>query len=299
MDHIKRVFSIKDLENLSGIKAHTIRIWEKRYNLLSPMRTNTNIRSYSLESLQKLLNITLLYQNGYKISKIAALSEAGITQLAKDIVNEKSEKNQAINAFKIAMINYDGILFQNTYASLLETKSFRAVFYDIFIPLLNELGLLWQTATITPAHEHFVSNLIKQKILIHTEQLYQQPKEQKPKTFVLYLPENEIHEIGLLFLNYELMLQGYQTVYLGASMPIENLKDLSNYYEEIVFLTYFTVAPPKAKLTEYIEFFANSLLGNKRHQLWMIGKQLETHGSTAFPEQVHYYPSLVDLVKKL
>ncbi|HAH56273.1 MAG TPA: MerR family transcriptional regulator, partial [Flavobacterium sp.] len=142
--NIKSVFSIKDLENLSGIKAHTIRIWEKRYNVLQPMRSDTNIRNYDLQSLQKLLNVVLLNNYGYKISRIAEHSTEKIESLVREIISEKSTKNHAINAFKMAMINFDQALFFNTYNSLLSEKSFREVFYEIVIPLMEEIGLLWQ-----------------------------------------------------------------------------------------------------------------------------------------------------------
>ena len=122
---VKSVFSIKDLENLSGIKAHTIRIWEKRYNVLQPMRTDTNVRLYDLACLQKLLNITLLHDYGYKISKIASYPEEEIPVLVREIISEKSAKNHAISAFKMAMMNFDQELFFTTYAQLLSEKSFK------------------------------------------------------------------------------------------------------------------------------------------------------------------------------
>lgn len=163
MNSVKTSFSIRDMENLSGIKAHTIRIWEKRYNLFRPERTNTNIRTYNITSLQKLLNVTLLYNNGYKISKIAKLGDEKIPALVNEIVSQKSEKNHTLNSLKLSMLNFDQSLFLKTYNGLMEEKSFTQIFNEVFIPLLNELGLLWQTNTISPAHEHFISNLIKQK----------------------------------------------------------------------------------------------------------------------------------------
>ena len=168
MNNIKNVFSIKDLENLSGIKAHTIRIWEKRYQVLEPMRTDTNIRLYDLVSLQKLLNITFLHEYGYKISKIATYSENEIQTLVKQIISSKNSKNHAINAFKMAMMNFDQQLFFNTYNWLAEEKSFKEIFHQVFIPLLDEIGLLWQTDTISPAHEHFISYLLRQKIILNS-----------------------------------------------------------------------------------------------------------------------------------
>ena len=156
MNNIKANFSIKDLENLTGIKAHTIRIWEKRYNLLSPDRSDTNIRNYSIASFQKLLNISYLNNNGLKISKIADLKEEEIPIKVREIASRGKVEDHAINAFKMAMVNFDQKLFYNTYNNLIEHKTFKNIFYTVFIPLLNEIGLLWQTDTITPAQEHFI-----------------------------------------------------------------------------------------------------------------------------------------------
>jgi len=225
MSLVKKTFSIKDLENLSGIKAHTIRIWEKRYNLLSPERTQTNIRLYSLLSLQKLLNITLLYENGLKISKIAQLKNEEIPLKVREIIDEKSIKNNMMNAFKLSMINFDQSLFYNTYNKLVVDLSFREIFKEYFIPLLQELGYLWQSNTISTTHEHFITNLVKQKVYTNTEKVHRSEYVNN-KSFVLFLPENEIHELGILYLNYELNLRGYKSIFLGQSVPIENLEPL-------------------------------------------------------------------------
>ncbi|MBP6411753.1 MAG: MerR family transcriptional regulator, partial [Pseudarcicella sp.] len=224
MNNIKSVFSIKDLENLSGIKAHTIRIWEKRYDILQPMRTETNIRLYDLASLQKLLNITLLHDYGYKISKIATYPQEKIPSLVREIISNKTAKNHAISDLKMAMMNFDQDLFFATYNWLMSEKSFKEIFHQVFIPLMNELGLLWQSDTITPAHEHFITYLIKQKLLVNTEKLQVLKQTKTDKVFVLSLPMNEIHELGLMYLHYEILLNGYKSIYLGESMPIENLK---------------------------------------------------------------------------
>src|SRR6476660_1328265 len=145
MNNIKNVFSIKDLENLSGIKAHTIRIWEKRYNVLQPMRTDTNIRYYDTDALQKLLNITLLHNHGYKISKISKLDEQRIPEMVNDIISRKSVGLHAVNAFKVAMMQFDQALFIETYDRLLAEKSFSEIFYEVIVPLMEEIGFLWQT----------------------------------------------------------------------------------------------------------------------------------------------------------
>ena len=215
MNTIRTSFSIKDLENLSGIKAHTIRIWKKRFNLLIPERTDTNIRTYNLKSLQKLMNISFLNSNGYKVSKIAALDESQIASKVKEISYQGHAEPHAYNAFKLAMLNFDQVLFYNTYNRLLEEKSFREIFYDIFIPIIQDIGILWQTLTITPSHEHFLLTHIRQKVLIHIERLQSTNPKPDAKTFVLFLPINETHDVGLLFINYELISRGYHTIYLG------------------------------------------------------------------------------------
>ena len=298
MNNVKRSFSIRDLENLSGIKAHTIRIWEKRYGLLSPERTSTNIRTYSLASLQKLLNITLLYKNGYKISKIAKIPEIDIPVVVREIVAKNSTKNHAINAFKLSMINFDPSLFQNTYNNLLSEKSFRDIFWEYFIPLLSELGLLWQTDTISPAHEHFISNLIKQKIYTSTEKLQLIEPTQHDKIFVLFLPENEIHEIGLLFINYEILLRGYKTIYLGQTMPLESLVDLQAYYNNIHYLSYFTVAPNKDRLGKYIDDFTK-IISQKNSNLWILGRQIQHINKEKLPPHIRTFESVEQLSKAL
>lgn len=299
MNNVKKAFSIRDLENLSGIKAHTIRIWEKRYDLLSPERTQTNIRAYSLASLQKLLNVTLLYNTGHKISKIAKIPEGDIPLMVRELVAENSSKNHSINAFKLAMINFDQSLFMGTYNGLLDTLSFREIFRDIFIPLLNELGMLWQTDTISPSHEHFISGLIKQKILINIEKLQLVEPVKKDKVFVPFLPENEIHDIGLLYLNYEIVLRGYRSIYLGQTVPLENLRDVMDYFDNLYFISYLTVAPEKEKIRSYIEDFSTMAKNHPNPNLWLLGRQIRHLDDNNLPEFVKIFASLEQVVEKL
>ncbi len=298
INNIKNVFSIKDLENLSGIKAHTIRIWEKRYNVLQPMRTDTNIRLYDLASLQKLLNITLLHEYGYKISKIASYSEEKIPALVREIISSKNAKNHAISDFKIAMMNFDQDLFFATYNWLIAEKSFKEIFHQVFIPLLEELGLLWQTATITPAHEHFISYLIKQKLLVNIEKLQGLKQTQTDKVFVLSLPLNEIHELGLMFLHYEILLKGYKAVYLGESMPIENLKELKNYFSPIVYISYFTVQPDIESVDDYVDEMVGELLDDST-RLWFIGRLAAGINPKKQSDKVLVFNSIPELVEKI
>ncbi|WP_333878923.1 MerR family transcriptional regulator [Flavobacterium sp.] len=298
MNNIKSVFSIKDLENLSGIKAHTIRIWEKRYNILEPMRTETNIRMYDLSNLQKLLNITLLHNYGYKISKISKLPNEKIPQLVNEIVSEKSAKHHAISAFKMAMMNFDHALFFSTYNRLLSEKSFREVFYEIFIPLMEEIGLLWQTDTITPAHEHFISYLIKQKILINTEKFQIQEPTRDDRIFVLYLPMNEIHELGLMYLNYEILSLGFKTIYLGESVPVDNLKDLKRHFNNITYVCYMTVEPNVGEVNSYIKTIHDQIL-EESSELFLIGRMTENIDPKQLSHKIIKFHSIKELINSI
>lgn len=298
INNIKNVFSIKDLENLSGIKAHTIRIWEKRYDILQPMRTDTNIRLYDLASLQKLLNITLLHDYGYKISKIATYPQDKIPSLVREIISNKTAKSHAISELKMAMMNFDHQLFFNTYNWLIAEKSFKEIFHQVFIPLMNELGLLWQSDTITPAHEHFITYLIKQKVLINTEKVQVLQPTKTDKVFVLSLPMNEIHELGLMYLNYEILLQGYKSVYLGESMPIDNLKELKKHFDSIVYVSFLTVQPERDFLNDYIQKMTEELL-DESTELWYIGRLVEFINKEELPEQISTFNSIAELVDRV
>lgn len=299
MPNVKSVFSIKDLENLSGIKAHTIRIWEKRYNILEPMRTESNIRFYDIYNLQKLLNITLLHSFGYKISTISKYSSEKLPALVKEIVSQKSVKNHAINAFKMAMINFDQTLFLTTYNRLLSEKSFSEIFNEIFIPLLNEIGLLWQTDTIKPAHEHFISHLVLQKLAINTEKIQIQQPYKEDKVFVLFLPTNEIHELGLLYINYEISLHGYKSIYLGSNIPTENLKDISDIFHDIVFVSYMTISPEKKEVEHYVQNLKREILDGTSSELWLLGRNTDHLTLNLEYQNIKIFSSLTDFITTL
>lgn len=298
MNNIKTTFSIKDLENLSGIKAHTIRIWEKRYNILEPNRTDTNIRLYDTVNLQKLLNVTLLTNHGYKISKISQYPAEKIPILVSEIVSEKTVKNHAISAFKMAMMHFDQTLFFATYDKLLSEKSFREVFYEVFLPLIEEVGMLWQTDTITPAHEHFISHLIKQKLLINIATLQIQEPVIKDKVFVLFLPMHEIHDLGLMYINYEILLQGYQTIFLGESLPMENLLALNQTFDNVTFVSYFTVEPNQNEVNNYIQEIKQKVLKDSS-KIWIAGRLSSYINPSILDSKVEAFPSIAALVSQL
>lgn len=297
LNNIRQEFTIKDLENISGVKAHTIRIWEKRYNLLTPKRTDTNIRLYSNKNLEKLLNIVLLNNNNFKISKIAKMSEEELISQCKEMAINFLHKDEAINSFKLAMFSFDTVLFNETYDKLLLKMTFREVFKDVFIPFLEHIGLLWHTDTLIPAYEHFVSNLITQKIQINTEKITSKTSK-SAKTYVLYLPENEIHELGLLYLNYELNLKGNNTIYLGQSLPFDNLNHFLKSKNEYCIITYMTIMPYDSKVKEYFKE-ADALLKESEAQFIAIGRKTDLVNNLKFKSNIKLYKSVSDLLKEL
>ena len=297
VNNIKQDFTIKDLENISGIKAHTIRIWEKRYSLLTPKRTETNIRYYTPENLTKLLNIVLLNNNSFKISKIAAMSDDDIKLQSRELAFSIATNDEAINAFKVSMFQFDKILFNNTYNKLLHKKTFREIFKDVFIPFLEHIGLLWQTDTLLPAHEHFISNLITQKIQLNTEKL-QYNISNSNKTYVLFLPENEIHELGLLYLNYELVLRENHTIYLGQSLPLNNLNYFLDSDREVSFITSLTIQPYDDKIENYFNEI-NEVMKGTKNQFIATGRKVDKVRHLPLGDNVKLYDSISDLLKIL
>ncbi len=275
MERVKNNFNIKNLEQISGIKAHTIRIWEKRYKLLEPQRTDTNIRLYDLENLQKLLNVTLLYNAGVKISKIAELSTSEINKQVQSIAMSQKSEDAVSNLLKLAMVNFDQKAFSKVLDDLLENNTFKEVFVDVLIPFMNDLGILWLSNSISPSHEHFATSLIKQKIHSLCDELQKNDPTKKSITYVLYLPDNEIHELGLLYLNYEILSLGFPCIFLGQSVPIESLSNLFNLEEKIVFISYFTVEPAANKIDGYLQSFADNILSVIDSELWVLGPQTQ------------------------
>jgi len=299
MKRIKSTFSIKNLENLSGIKAHTLRIWEKRYNLLEPERTDTNIRRYSLDSLKRLLNVTLLYNHGFKISKIASLNEEEIPELVRSIALKSNSEQVAINAFKLSMINFNYDLFDTNYNEILQHHDFQYVFLNVFMPLMRELGILWQTGAISPSHEHFITNLIKQKIHIQTELLQRKkPKRGEHPLFVIFLPENEIHELGVLYLNYLILNSGFRTIFLGQSLQTTSLETLYSYNTKFYFVTYLTVEPNKDEIMPFISQFHENLLKDRDSKLLIFGPQQIEIDTDKLPGQVELFRSVESFIAK-
>ena len=214
-------YSIKDLERLSGIRAHTLRIWEKRYNLLEPKRTSTNIRYYGNEDLKRILNVALINRNGTKISRIAALAENEIYSIIKNLTKTKSDTSR-IDNLVIAMVELDESNFNKILSVNISKYGFEETILHTIYPFLEKIGILWQTGAVNPAQEHFISNLIRQKLSVAIEKL-QTPVKQNIKSFLIFLPEGEMHELGLMFYHYLIKKNGYKALYLGQSLPFEDI----------------------------------------------------------------------------
>ncbi len=299
MEHIKQSFSIKDLEHLSGIKAHTIRIWEKRYNILNPDRTETNIRTYDGKSLQKLLNIAFLNEHGYKISRISKMTDSEIISLVKRITASSSEENRAMNAFKISMLNFDEKLFHETFRKLSETRDFRDIFHGVFLPLLGEIGMLWQTDTIKPIHEHYIVELIKQKIYLKISELKLQEHIEQETLYVLFLPENEIHDIGILYLNYLLLANGKNSMYLGSSLPLNNMDYILKIHDHVSFVSYLTISPVNTNVTNFIEEFQETICRDKKYPLTLLGSRTKDLENVTVPENITVHSNIDDFINTI
>lgn len=215
-------YKIKDLETLTGIKAHTLRMWEKRYGLLSPDRTETKIRTYSDEDLVKLLNVAILYDSGIKISKIAECSESEIMKQVSLLYDEDHSLSAVVSLLVQSMIEIDAETFERVLDKSIQKEGLEAVYSNYLMSFLERIGVLWMVGTITPVQEHFVSNIIRQKIITETDRL--PLVERRMCDAVLFTPEGEHHEISLLYYNYLLRKKNYKTLYLGANLPVADLR---------------------------------------------------------------------------
>lgn len=283
-------YSIKDLENFTKIKAHTLRIWEQRYQLLTPERTDTNIRYYSDNDLKKILNINLLYNNGLKISKIAQLSEKEIFEKAADILQSTDNSNQdLINRFVEHVLALDDHSIHDLLNRLLAKHGMENLFVEILIPLLEKIGVLWQVDAITVSHEHFLSNILRELLIVQIDKI-ETNKMSKAKV-VLFLREEEKHELSLLFYYYILKSRGYDCFYLGQSVP---MKDLQAFVSEID--PDFLVTSVIAKLTNesFNQFIVNLGQFFDHDKIYMGGIQLMNYQDLV-PKEIKQIQKLEDI----
>jgi len=231
-------YSIRDLEKLSGIKAHTIRIWEERYNLIEPKRTSTNIRFYSDNDLKRLLNVSILNQNGLKISRIALLSNERIGELVTELNSKEPNVNTQIENLIIAMLEFNEYRFFSTVEKAIQETGFEETVEKTLFPFLERIGVLWLSGSIYPAQEHFISNLIRQKMIAAIDHEIVKPA-MPTQRIIFFLPEGENHELGLLYYSYLARKSGFEIVYLGSSVPYRDLLEMSRIYFAKYYFTFF------------------------------------------------------------
>jgi len=268
-------FTIKDLENYTGIKAHTIRIWEQRYGLLSPDRTGTNIRKYTDQDLKYLLNVSLLSNMGLKISQIAGMSEEDIKDSISKHAIGGNQEHHLLHMLKMAMLNYDEELFHEVINPQINEYGLEQTFVEVFMPFMRQIGVMWQADVICPAQEHFISALIRQKVFGCIERMPIPPKSDE-RPVILYLPELEIHDLSMIMMHFLFRSKGIRSVFLGQSVPMEDLVQVYQRLGDCDFVSIFTTCPSVVLLPDYFKKlllrFENTqctfhLTGNNLHGL--------------------------------
>lgn len=250
-------YSIKDLEQLSGIKAHTLRIWEQRYNIINPKRTDTNIRTYDDNDLKLVLNIALLKDHDYKISEIAKLSLDELSKEVLAISDKQLNYPDQIHALTIAMIDIDEERFEKIMSTNILQFGFENTMVNIIYPFLSRIGTLWVTGSIGPAQEHFITNLIRQKIIVAIDGQIIKPNADSKK-YILYTPEGEFHEIPLLFANFILRARHNKVIYLGQSMPFSELEFICQHHKPDCLFTVVTSTPGQDEIQQYVNRLGDS-----------------------------------------
>ncbi len=244
-------YSIKDLEKLSGIKAHTIRIWEKRYNIVQPSRTSTNIRYYCDDDLKKLLNISILSRHGFKISKLANLSPQELNEKVIYLLHESGTYHNQIEHLITAMIDLDEKKFEKILSDSILNIGFEETVINIIYPFFKKIGILWQTGAIKAGQEHFVSNLLRQKLIVAIDGQMMNEKE-GAKTFIVFLPEGEYHELGLLFYTYLIKKKGHKVIYLGQTVPFSDIEALVKSHKPDFLFTSLSSNAPEGNINDFI-----------------------------------------------
>jgi DNA-binding transcriptional MerR regulator len=284
-------YSIRDLEQISGIKAHTLRIWEKRYGLLRPHRTDTNIRFYSNEELKHLLNVSLLNRNGIKVSKIAGMSQVQIREQVAALSLIRTNDEDLVEGFIAALLDLDEIRFLKTFASALLRLGFEQTILQVVFPFFRRIGIMWQTGTINPAQEHFVSNIIRQKLYVAIDGLRVTPPADAPKA-LLFLPEQELHELSLLFYHYALRSRGVNTVYLGQAVPTESLPRIIASTQPDFLVT---VATNELSAHDF-KSFIRQIAQFSGHASLLLSGNLALQQSKSLPENVYLFKDLETLL---
>jgi DNA-binding transcriptional MerR regulator len=281
-------YSIKDLEQLSGIKAHTLRIWEQRYDLLKPKRTDSNIRYYDDDDLKLILNVSLLYDNGFKISKIASMPDELIREEVMNLTDRSLTHDDQVHALTICMIEMDEDRFDKILTTNIIKIGFEQTMLNIIYPFLSKIGLLWQTGAVNPAQEHFISNLVRQKLIVAIDG---QISNGIGKKFLLFLPEGELHEISLLFATYLIKSKGHKVIYLGQSTPFKDVESVYNLLEPDYLLTVMTTLPGGKSAQEYIDLLSKKFINS---EIYVSGYQVVGQDLT-LGQNVHQFTYIRDI----
>ena len=287
-------YSIKDLQNFTGIKAHTIRMWEKRYNIVEPKRTNTNIRYYDDEDLKKLLNISILNRNGFKISTIVNLSAMAISEEILNLAHTLNDFESQIEGLVVSMIDMDENMFEKIFNTAVIKMGFEDAVINILYPFFEKIGVLWQIGTITTSHKHFISNLVRQKIIVAIDGLVNSYNGDT-KTYLLFLPEGEYHELGLLFHSYILKKNNFRVLYLGANVPVGCLIEIAKSQKINGLMT--SVAAP-LKYTEFVEYIKDLAQKFSDLPICISGFGIRSLGED-LPENVSFYNDPGEFKNKL
>ena len=285
-------YSIKDLEHLSGIKAHTIRIWEKRYSLLNPNRTDTNIRTYLDDDVRRILNVTMLVKNGYKISNVASFDEIKLQAEVLRISRNLSEPERNIDQLLYQTVNLDTIAFEKLLDQIILENGLSKTIQNVIFPFFERIGILWQAGSIYAAHEHFVSNLIRSRLISETAKF---EIHEGAKTVLFFLRENEWHEFGLLYFHFLAAQSGLQGVYLGQSLPFGDLTNLLMHNKFDFVCTSFIQAIEKPELEQFL--YNLSLVFN-RNKILISGRQIAIH-KPKLPSNVIVIKNSNDFLKRI
>ena len=265
-------YTIKDLEKISGIKAHTIRIWEQRYNFLQPQRTETNIRSYSADELKVILNVSLLNKYGFKISHIDKMSSEQMEEKIMALNQLDAQKERVVNALIKEMVSLNMVAFERQLDLYIGQKGIEKAINEIIFPYLERVGILWVTNHINPAQEHLATNIVRQKIILGIERLT--PLLTYTKRIVLFLPEGEYHELGLLYVHFLLKQKGIYVDYLGANVPMVDLKYLTEFKKVDYLYCHITMPARNFKLDK---FFANLATINTEIPIILSGQLIQEY----------------------
>lgn len=285
-------FTIKDLENLSGIKAHTIRIWEQRYSFLKPQRTATNIRYYSNHELKMLLNISLLNKYGYKISHIDRMSNEELREKTILLTNPAAEQERIVNELIQHMVDMEMDRFEEVLDQYIHVRGIEKTITYIIFPFLERIGILWLTDHINPAQEHLTTNIIRQKLIVGIDGI-NTILSLKTK-MLLFLPENEHHEIGLLFLQYMLKSRGVKVIYLGANVPVKDLEYIVEIKKPDFIYTHLTTVMKEFNFDKFINNLKNRFPEQK---VLISGLLAQTFEKKTVPSNIRFLKSFAEVTE--